>query len=1129
MTDVDALARQDAQARAQALDVTRSWLVQAPAGSGKTELLIARFLALLAIVERPEAIVAMTFTRKAAAEMRERVVEALRAANEDDSLHVPDAPHSALTRRLAHEALARDRAHGWRLIEQPSRLRIITIDAMATALARQAPLASELGALPRFIDDAELLYSEAARESLAAAPASDPHWQTFLKWLDNDAMTANRLIAQMLAARDRWPTHIFTDDPAALRADVERALEWEIGAAVRAVRARIPTALSVALPTHARIAADHFASDASPPSHASVVIALGRTGELPCDDDHPAWLALADWLLTKGGTFAKSVRATHGFPAAGNGGGAPLRALRKAEFTRWLLDAADVPGLAESLHRLRSLPPSRYEDEAWEFVVAAMRILPAAAVALDRVFAARGQSDFTEATIRALNALGAADDPSDLLLAVDYRLSHLLVDEFQDTSRAQLALIGRLCEGWEEGDGRTLFAVGDPMQSIYRFRQAEVRLFIESQAQRRVARVPVGVVELTRNFRSQRSIVDWVNRIFAHVLPRESDAGRGEAGYRSAYADASTGDDVAPSLDLAPTRSDEADLVVARIREALAAGLGSIAVLVRARSHAQALLPALRAAGIEFSAVELEGLFDRLATRDVLSLARALAQPCDRLAWLAILRAPWCGLPLADLLAVVQRAADRPIPDALADPDVRSALGDDGRTRIERLWTALAPARAARGHQPFALRVRAAWLALCGPACTAAALDRAGADRVFALLADQERGGDLPDYDRVTALAERLFAEASDGPSTKVQLMTLHRAKGLQFDAVILPALDLETGGSGQPVLRWKVREHDGATSLVLAPMRAKVGMQAARDSVYRWLGTLDAAEEMAELGRLLYVGATRAKRRLHLTAVAAGAPDGNDWKRPARGSPLERLWDALDALPPAAHDAPAVDATATLVAEDSLLRLPIGVRLPPLPTPLPVASRPVPRADAPVFDWADAVAAAIGTVSHRLLAQIAAEGVERWDERRLHDEHERILAELGTEGLEASVRQRAAERVATVIARTLGDPRGRWLFDPAHSDARSEWALAGEDEGQVVHVVVDRSFVSGGHRYVVDFKTGSHLGGDSATFLAQEFERYRPQLARYARIVRALDARPVRIALYHPLVDNGWQELDAD
>jgi ATP-dependent exoDNAse (exonuclease V) beta subunit len=181
------------------------------------------------------------------------------------------------------------------------------------------------------------------------------------------------------------------------------------------------------------------------------------------------------------------------------------------------------------------------------------------------------------------------------------------------------------------------------------------------------------------------------------------------------------------------------------------------------------------------------------------------------------------------------------------------------------------------------------------------------------------------------------------------------------------------------------------------------------------------------------------------------------------------------------------------------------------------------------VFDWADAVAAAIGTVAHRMLAQIAAEGLDRWDERRLQSERERIVAELGTEGLEASLRPRAAERVATVIARTLADSRGRWLFDPAHADARSEWALAGDDDGQVVHVVVDRSFVSGGYRYVVDFKTGAHLGGDRATFLAQEFERYRPQLARYARIVRAMDKRPVRIALYHPLVDGGWQEIDAD
>jgi len=1129
MTDDDVLAQQDAQARTLALDVTKSWLVQAPAGSGKTELLIARFLALLAIVERPEAIVAMTFTRKAAAEMRERVVTALRdAETERDDTGASPAVHIALTRRLARAALARDRVLGWRLTEQPSRLRIITIDAMATALARQAPLASELGALPRFVDDAELLYGEAARNALADAPAGDPHWQTFLKWLDNDAMTATRLIAQMLSARDRWPTRMYTDDPVALRADVEHALRWEIRTAIGAVRERIPVALVMELPLHAAIASEHFGTDPSAPAFAPAVRTLGVARALPGDDDHVAWLALADWLLTKAGTFVKAVQSSHGFPAAGSGAGASERTRRKAAFVAWLAEAAATPALAAIWHRLRSLPPIAYGDDAWAFVVAAMRILPAAAEALAAVFAARGQSDFTEATLRALNALGTSDAPSDLLLAVDYRLSHLLVDEFQDTSRAQLALIGRLCEGWEPGDGRTLFAVGDPMQSIYRFRQAEVRLFIEAQALREVAGIPVDVVELTRNFRSQQSIVAWVNRVFAHVLPRESDAGRGEAGYRASYADASTGNDVAPTLDVARTRAEEAEQVVARVNEALAAGMTSVAVLVRARSHAQPLLPALRAAGIDFSAVDLEGLYDRLATRDLLSLARALAQPADRLAWLAILRAPWCGLPLADLLVVANASADRPLLDAIADPVVREALTADSRMRIERLHAALEPALAARGRQRFALRVRAAWLALGGPACISSPLDRAGADRVFALLAEQEHGGDLPDDERTNALAKRLFAATGESDQAMVQVMTLHRAKGLQFDAVILPALDVETGGSGQPVLRWKVRQHDGVSSLILAPMRAKVGTYAASDPVYKWLGTLDAAEEIAELGRLLYVGATRARKRLHLTAVAEAAPDAAEWKRPARGTPLERLWDALVAPPPPSRDEVAEDAMASLVAEDSLLRVPVDLRLAPLPAPLPVALPSARTVDALVFDWADAIAAAIGTVAHRLLAQIAVEGLAQWDERRLQREQDRIFAELGSEGLEPDVRPRAAQRVAAVIARTLSDPRGRWLFDPSHSDARSEWALAGEDDGRIVHIIVDRSFIADGCRYVVDFKTGAHLGGNPAIFLQQEFARYRPQLDRYARIVRALEPRPVRIALYHPLVDGGWQQLDA-
>ncbi|HJU21158.1 MAG TPA: UvrD-helicase domain-containing protein, partial [Casimicrobiaceae bacterium] len=682
MNDLSSLASQDAAARDNALDVTGSWLVQAPAGSGKTSLLIQRFLALLAIVDRPERIVAMTFTRKAAAEMRTRIIDALRAAAQAaDDAQLP--AHEARTRELARRALANDVANGWRLLEQPARLRIMTIDALAASIARQAPLSAGLGALPRFVDDASALYREAARAAIAEARVDDAHWRTFLAWQDNDAEAATRLLAQMLAERDRWPLRIFDENVDALRCEVEALLAREARDAIAIVAGLLPRALADALPGHAQAATEGFRENDGSPDCLPGLEALCHDGALPALDDRRSWCALGDWLLTGAGTFLQQVTKRQGFLAAGAGTGRQERVRRKADFEDWLREAASIEGLAHAWHRLRELPPERFEDDAWGFVVAAMRVLSHAAGALERVFRAHGEADFAEATLRALAALGPPDEPSDALLAIDYRLSHLLIDEFQDTSNAQLALIARLIEGWTPEDGRTLFAVGDPMQSIYRFREADVAQFLEAQARAQIAGVRVGVVELTRNFRSQPEIVGWVNAVFRSVLPAVSDPSRGEAAYRPAYADAARNADLAPTLDLVTSRGAEADAVVQRIREAQSAGIDDIAVLVRARSHAQPLLPALRRAGIHYSAVDLEGLHDRLATRDLLALARAISQPNDRLAWLSMLRAPWCGLTLADLL-VVAGASSRTIAEAIVLDDVLNALPHCARTRLTR-------------------------------------------------------------------------------------------------------------------------------------------------------------------------------------------------------------------------------------------------------------------------------------------------------------------------------------------------------------------------------------------------------------------------------------------------------------
>ena len=1134
MNDAHAALARDSAARADALDVTRSWLVQAPAGSGKTGLLIQRYLALLAHVEAPERIVAMTFTRKAAAEMRERVLHALGQAAR--STAPPDSAHERVTWELAQRALEQDARRGWRVTQHPARLRIETIDAYTTMLARAAPISTQVGALPQFIDDATPLYRAAARAALAAATPDDAAWRTFLQWIDNDAQAAVSLIAEMLAARDRWPPALLEATPRQLRGELERVLADEICTSLRTLRALFPELLGRQLAAHARAALEYF--DGEGHEQAAAMRALAECGGLPDEtlEALAAWRAFADWALTRDGAFFQRVNKRHGFPPTGTGPGARERDARKAAFERWLEAARGVPGLETALGSVRDLPPPRFADDAWAFVEATLAILKPAWAQLTVVMSAQHKADFAEAMLRALHALGTPEQPEDLLLAIDERVSHLLIDEFQDTSATQLQLIERLTAGWQPGDGRTLFAVGDPMQSIYRFREAEVGIFIKAQARGHIAAVPVGTLSLERNFRSRAAIVRWVNDVFAQVLPAVSDAGRGEVAFHAAHPQDARADPQ-PLLTLCADRVAEAQAVVDAIRAAQADGAQSIAVLVRARPHVQAILPALREARIAYQAVELEPLQERLPTRDLISLARALSQPGDRVAWLAVLRAPWCGLTLDDLVALAGSRDERPLLRALDDPATLSRLTPDGAARARRFREAIEPALAARGRASFALRVRAAWLALGGPLCAETALDRDGADRVLALIAEHEHAGDLADYDAFVAATQRLYAAAPPaGAKGCVHIMTLHKAKGLEFDAVILPGLDLATRGGQTRPLRWKIRETGQARTLLLAPLKTRTGADAQSDPVYEWLGRLDAIEEAAELGRLLYVGATRARHRLHLVAVAkAHQPkdaDAPQWRAPVRGCALERVWSALASRiePPDAETALEAGEEAEEVAPEAapLGRLPLSWPQPDLPPPLPHGTpRASPRSDAPAFDWAQATAAAVGTVAHRLLAQMGREGLDAWTAARIPRERSRIAAELALLGVPAAERENATHRVALAVERTLGDARGRWLFSPVHVEREIEWPLAGIDDGEIVHVALDHTFVSEGVRWIVDYKTGAHEGGDASAFLDREVERYRPQLERYARLVRGVDARPIRLALYYPLVDDGFRVFD--
>ena len=194
---------EDFAQRQQALDPENSFICEAPAGSGKTELLTQRFLNLLARVERPEQVLAITFTRKAVGEMRERILSALLSACGTQPLE----PHKQQTWQLATAVLQRDRQRQWDLLDNPNRLQIKTFDSLCSSLTNSMPLESAIGAKPQIAEDADELYRRSVRALLATLETDEP-WSdalaTLLQQLDNRFARLEDLLVQMLARREEW-------------------------------------------------------------------------------------------------------------------------------------------------------------------------------------------------------------------------------------------------------------------------------------------------------------------------------------------------------------------------------------------------------------------------------------------------------------------------------------------------------------------------------------------------------------------------------------------------------------------------------------------------------------------------------------------------------------------------------------------------------------------------------------------------------------------------------------------------------------------------------------------------------------------------------------------------------------
>ncbi|KTD54094.1 UvrD/REP helicase [Legionella sainthelensi] len=1062
----------DSAQRSQATDPSLSFIVQAPAGSGKTEILTQRYLRLLSTVKAPEQIVALTFTRKAASEMRERILFALQqAAN-----HQPaNSPHQQMTLDFAHKALHFDAHYQWDLLQQPSRLRVITIDSLCQSINQAIPLLEKQIAYAQITDKTNSYYLNAGRHCIQYA-LTTPQYQEAIKTLllhvDNRQDRLLDLFSELLSQRDQWLIPLFQARTQE-KASFEHALKIIEQHELNRFKNSLPQHLAKELTENARQLA-HIENNPNSPRY------LLKDWHDFAHTNQETAKALSKLLLTNDANFRKSFDHHVGLLSSSC---SPDEYKRIKNASKELLSGLnEYPDFLEALIQVSNLPNPKYDPEQWEVLQALFLLLPLLVGHLHLLFSEKNEVDFTTISQQALSALGDAENPTDLALYLDNTLHHILVDEFQDTSITQFELLTKLVNGWQQGDGKTLFIVGDPMQSIYRFRQAEVGLFFKAKEQG-IGSVKLHPLELSCNFRSTQTIVGWVNKHFAHIFPTQIDIESGSVPFHPGVNVIKDRENSAIYAIKFKNREQEAQKLIQFIQHELQTyPQQSVAILVRSRTQLSAIIRLLRQHQIPYQGTDITLLSNLSHLRDVWSLTQALLAPANRLSWLAVLRSPYCGLCLSDIHAIARFNTKKSIYFALLNLNKIQEISEEGRIRAGFLIQVM--------HQALTQRYEtqlSSWvihtlkkLHIHNILHESQLNDL---EQFWTLLDRYEQDGRLPDMKEFLIELNKLYSQQTN--SSRLHVMTIHKSKGLEFDTVLLPGLGAQANHGDKPMLRWlNLPTQKQGNLLLMSPIHAPHQDCA----LYDYLTQLDEIKSRYEAQRLLYVAVTRAKSRLYLT----------DYSEKSSKSSFRSLLKQQEFI----------DEETTYVTEEGALSLPKLLRL-----PLNYYLTPKPdiafNHKASTTSLASSIPRLIGIITHRLLHWIC-------------DHHPETIAEvpwslaryeLRKLGFEEKMQLDALETMQKQITKLFEDPTGLWIIAKHHQEL-NEYELIVEQKNMPITRIIDRTFEDQGKCWIIDFKTGKE--DDSSLFKHQQ------QLNEYASYLSSRTHLPIYCGIYY-LASNHW------
>jgi len=1111
--------------RTAALDTSRSHHVESPAGSGKTLLLTKRFLKLLGEVRDPAEILAITFTEKAAGEMRQRITGFLSGRT---SANDPDGEMTALAEKAlrAHK----DKAH---LLTSSDTLNIMTFHGFCSYIARRAPL--EAGVAPDFeiIDnDAQTILTEetvqAALKGFFAYPATDGRRKAFenrLLYHNNNWNGISRELTGIIQNRGRFRDLIeiirqaggwgLSELPAILSERLRVYVEGRICTLIDCFKETELGQCWQDLTAHL--------VDQETPMGARLPASLPESNW----EDLPSWQAIANALTTKTGTARKSFGPKSGF-------------YNKFSKTQWgeMITSMGDP-CAAALAEIKALPSpddiGSDMDLLSDFIVIAADLIER----YETTCRGRRVVDFAGLEQAALRVLGESD-PSDIQLYLDHRIQHLLVDEFQDTNRAQWELVSHLCSGWSPEDGRTVFIVGDPKQSIYSFRNAEVSLFMEAKAGIPTpggGTIPLDTHLLTTNFRSGRKLIEWINGLFGEVVMKDPDTAADEVPFSpSETYGGKDGGAISLSLftdsDTQRAKDSEAVWLAGKVKEVMrTAGEDiSIAVLLFTRNRISRYLRAFKEQGIPVQVREGLGLMQRPEVMHLMKIAELLAHPHDDLAWASILRSPWSWF---DINLLYETAGQEP-----KSWMEKISLTTRSHPDMEVLTKAIENASRRVGRDPLGTTVRTFWEDLDGPRRTASRYGMAGVAncmRFLEILEDAHRGTPLETLKQVKATIDSLYEPADPTASrSPVEMMTIHRAKGLEFDVVFLPFMDWaplsDIPATSPPYLMERVPGTEGEYLVAMGKDRRN------KDTppVFNLLKTFHRNRRWGEAKRLFYVAATRAKETIYLSGIAKVKDD--DTLATGKKNILEWVMEhegiegaAIDDVSTESNIAIEINPKSPYLPPDETTSepaLPESYDLQPERPAYTMAKSPSSfaedklQSEGKLDDDATAFNRTRGTVIHAILNTAI--------RKRALLTTAAVARVLEAEGVGQARANGAASGILEEAEKTLADPFiTRLMKSP---ETKSEWEI--EDaptEGRVRSGIIDLAALDGDTWWICDFKTSRPENDQPVEeFIEHERELYHPQLQAYREMLAHLKDIPetlIRVGIYLTALLR-WEEL---